>query len=152
MRSSRRKALERVCQCKGSDHRRPRLHWLQPCPYPGNAGANVTLVDSLIPQYGGNPFNIDDILQTKKPPAPAGRVQKPRASPGKAGTGSARKRGRAKRPTAGKRQRLPLRGRGYEREPRQRAIEDESTQVATEAWTAPRVLWDMEIVSDIASK
>lgn len=24
-------------------------------------GANVTLVDSLIPQYGGNPFNIDDI-------------------------------------------------------------------------------------------
>ena len=25
-------------------------------------GAEVTLVDSLIPQYGGNPFNIDDIL------------------------------------------------------------------------------------------
>jgi UDP-glucose 4-epimerase len=25
-------------------------------------GAKVTLVDSLIPQYGGNPFNIDDIL------------------------------------------------------------------------------------------
>ncbi|SVC55649.1 uncharacterized protein METZ01_LOCUS308503, partial [marine metagenome] len=24
-------------------------------------GANVTLVDSLIPQYGGNTFNIDDI-------------------------------------------------------------------------------------------
>jgi dTDP-glucose 4,6-dehydratase/UDP-glucose 4-epimerase len=24
-------------------------------------GANVTLVDSLIPQYGGNPFNIEDI-------------------------------------------------------------------------------------------
>jgi dTDP-glucose 4,6-dehydratase/UDP-glucose 4-epimerase len=24
-------------------------------------GADVTLVDSLIPQYGGNPFNIDDI-------------------------------------------------------------------------------------------
>jgi dTDP-glucose 4,6-dehydratase/UDP-glucose 4-epimerase len=24
-------------------------------------GAHVTLVDSLIPQYGGNPFNIDDI-------------------------------------------------------------------------------------------
>ncbi len=24
-------------------------------------GANVTLVDSLIPQYGGNPFNIGDI-------------------------------------------------------------------------------------------
>ena len=24
-------------------------------------GANVTLVDSLIPQYGGNPFNVDDI-------------------------------------------------------------------------------------------
>jgi UDP-glucose 4-epimerase len=24
-------------------------------------GGNVTLVDSLIPQYGGNPFNIDDI-------------------------------------------------------------------------------------------
>ena len=24
-------------------------------------GAKVTLVDSLIPQYGGNPFNIDDI-------------------------------------------------------------------------------------------
>ena len=24
-------------------------------------GANVTLVDSLIPQYGGNKFNIDDI-------------------------------------------------------------------------------------------
>ena len=24
-------------------------------------GANVTLVDSLIPQYGGNPFNINDI-------------------------------------------------------------------------------------------
>ena len=24
-------------------------------------GAEVTLVDSLIPQYGGNPFNIDDI-------------------------------------------------------------------------------------------
>ena len=24
-------------------------------------GANLTLVDSLIPQYGGNPFNIDDI-------------------------------------------------------------------------------------------
>ncbi len=24
-------------------------------------GANVTLVDSLIPQYGGNPYNIDDI-------------------------------------------------------------------------------------------
>ena len=23
-------------------------------------GANVTLVDSLIPQYGGNPFNIED--------------------------------------------------------------------------------------------
>lgn len=26
-----------------------------------NIGAEVTLVDSLIPQYGGNPFNIDDI-------------------------------------------------------------------------------------------
>ena len=26
-----------------------------------NRGAKVTLVDSLIPQYGGNPFNIDDI-------------------------------------------------------------------------------------------
>jgi dTDP-glucose 4,6-dehydratase/UDP-glucose 4-epimerase len=26
-----------------------------------NQGANVTLVDSLIPQYGGNTFNIDDI-------------------------------------------------------------------------------------------
>lgn len=26
-----------------------------------NQGADVTLVDSLIPQYGGNPFNIDDI-------------------------------------------------------------------------------------------
>lgn len=26
-----------------------------------NRGANVTLVDSLIPQYGGNPFNIADI-------------------------------------------------------------------------------------------
>lgn len=26
-----------------------------------NLGAQVTLVDSLIPQYGGNPFNIDDI-------------------------------------------------------------------------------------------
>jgi dTDP-glucose 4,6-dehydratase/UDP-glucose 4-epimerase len=26
-----------------------------------NHGANVTLVDSLIPQYGGNHFNIDDI-------------------------------------------------------------------------------------------
>ena len=24
-------------------------------------GANLTLVDSLIPQYGGNGFNIDDI-------------------------------------------------------------------------------------------
>ena len=24
-------------------------------------GANITLVDSLIPQYGGNIFNIDDI-------------------------------------------------------------------------------------------
>ena len=24
-------------------------------------GANLTLVDSLIPQYGGNTFNIDDI-------------------------------------------------------------------------------------------
>lgn len=24
-------------------------------------GANVTLVDSLIPQYGGNPFNVEDI-------------------------------------------------------------------------------------------
>src|ERR1035437_2183784 len=24
-------------------------------------GADVTLVDSLIPQYGGNPFNIEDI-------------------------------------------------------------------------------------------
>lgn len=27
-----------------------------------NRGAKVTLVDSLIPQYGGNPFNIADIL------------------------------------------------------------------------------------------
>ena len=26
-----------------------------------NAGARVALVDSLIPQYGGNPFNIHDI-------------------------------------------------------------------------------------------
>ena len=26
-----------------------------------NQGANVTLADSLIPQYGGNTFNIDDI-------------------------------------------------------------------------------------------
>ena len=26
-----------------------------------NRGAKVTLVDSLIPQYGGNPFNIEDI-------------------------------------------------------------------------------------------
>lgn len=26
-------------------------------------GAEVTLVDSLIPQYGGNPFNIDDIRE-----------------------------------------------------------------------------------------
>ncbi len=26
-----------------------------------NQGAKVTLIDSLIPQYGGNPFNIDDI-------------------------------------------------------------------------------------------
>ena len=26
-----------------------------------DAGARVTLVDSLIPQYGGNPFNVDDI-------------------------------------------------------------------------------------------
>lgn len=26
-------------------------------------GADVTLVDSLIPQYGGNPFNIDDIRE-----------------------------------------------------------------------------------------
>ena len=26
-----------------------------------NQGAVVTLVDSLIPQYGGNPFNVDDI-------------------------------------------------------------------------------------------
>jgi dTDP-glucose 4,6-dehydratase/UDP-glucose 4-epimerase len=26
-------------------------------------GANVTLVDSLIPQYGGNPFNIEDIRE-----------------------------------------------------------------------------------------
>lgn len=26
-----------------------------------NLGAQVTLVDSLIPQYGGNPFNIEDI-------------------------------------------------------------------------------------------
>lgn len=26
-----------------------------------NRGARVTLVDSLIPQYGGNPFNIEDI-------------------------------------------------------------------------------------------
>jgi dTDP-glucose 4,6-dehydratase/UDP-glucose 4-epimerase len=26
-------------------------------------GAKVTLVDSLIPQYGGNPFNIDDIRE-----------------------------------------------------------------------------------------
>ena len=24
-------------------------------------GAAVTLVDSLIPEYGGNPFNVDDI-------------------------------------------------------------------------------------------
>lgn len=27
-----------------------------------NQGAEITLVDSLIPQYGGNPFNIADIL------------------------------------------------------------------------------------------
>lgn len=27
-------------------------------------GADVTLVDSLIPQYGGNPFNIEDIRNT----------------------------------------------------------------------------------------
>lgn len=26
-------------------------------------GANVTLVDSLIPEYGGNPFNVDDIRE-----------------------------------------------------------------------------------------
>ena len=26
-----------------------------------DASADVTLVDSLIPQYGGNPFNIRDI-------------------------------------------------------------------------------------------
>ena len=25
------------------------------------SGANVTLIDSLIPQYGGNPFNVEDI-------------------------------------------------------------------------------------------
>lgn len=28
-----------------------------------NQGAEVTLVDSLIPQYGGNPFNIEDIRE-----------------------------------------------------------------------------------------
>ncbi len=42
------------------DHRRPRLHRQQPrAPAGRRSGADVLLVDSLIPDYGGNLFNID---------------------------------------------------------------------------------------------
>ena len=49
----RRNNLECLQRKTNSHHWRPRLHRLH--------GAKVTLVDSLIPQYGGNPFNIEDI-------------------------------------------------------------------------------------------
>jgi hypothetical protein len=43
------------------DYRRPRVHRQQPARSSVRLGADVLLVDSLIPDYGGNLFNIDGI-------------------------------------------------------------------------------------------
>ena len=45
----------------GAGHRRARVHRLEPGVRLADLGARVTLVDAMIPEYGGNLFNVEPV-------------------------------------------------------------------------------------------